>query len=334
MKAVLSRDLWKIYVSKVRKLFGSKTHRVEALRGVDLEIENGEIYGILGPNGAGKTTLIKILTTLLLPTKGTAFVGGHDVVREPKKVRSSIGAMLMGERGLFWKLTGRENLELFGKLHGLGGGRLSSRIDYVLELLGIEDIADRLFESYSSGQKMLFTFARAIIHDPPILLLDEPTATMDIRNARKIREIVKELNSEGKTIIYTTHQMHEAEELCDRIAVLDYGRVIAEGTPAELKSMIRGSETVVVIRGIIGPGALDAVLSLDGVKSAEQGEEGGEDFLRVIVEGGSEVLGSIIEALRGRARIHSVEQGVITLEDVFMHLTGRSLSQDTRRGPA
>ncbi len=334
MKAVLTRDLWKIYVSKVRKLLGSKTHRVEALKGVDLEIEHGEIYGILGPNGAGKTTFIKILTTLLLPTRGEALVDGHDVVRESRAVRASIGAMLMGERGLYWKLTGRENLELFGRLHGLQGERLRSRIEYVLELLGIEDIADRLFESYSSGQKMLFSFARAIVHDPPILLLDEPTAAMDVRNARKIRAIVKELNSDGKTIIYTTHQMHEAEELCERLAILDYGRVIAEGSPAELKSLLRGRETVILIKGVFAPGIQEAVRDLDGVEAVEQGEEGGEGYLRILAGGGSEVLVSVIDALKGKAEIHSVEQGVITLEDVFLHLTGRSLAQDTRRGPA
>ncbi len=201
----------KTYISKGKGLFRREKREVEALRGIDLKVKKGEIFGLLGPNGAGKTTFIKILTTLLLPTSGKAWVNGYDVIKEERKVRASIGCMLMGERGLYWKLTGRENLDYFGALYYVPKKVRKQRIEYLIDLLDLGDFIDRTVETYSSGQKMIVSFAKALINDAPTLFLDEPTIAMDVHAARKLREVVKDLNRQGKTIIYTTHLMHEAD---------------------------------------------------------------------------------------------------------------------------
>ncbi|MHA1237615.1 MAG: ATP-binding cassette domain-containing protein [Candidatus Hodarchaeales archaeon] len=181
-------DVKKHYTSKKRQsLFKSKKSVVEALKGVTFDVEQGEIFGLLGPNGAGKTTLIKILTTLLLPTSGIVRVNGYDL-HQDKEIKSSIGAMLMGERGLYWKLTGIENLEYFGALYHVPRKVRRERIKSLIELLELEKIADRTVETYSSGQKMKMVFARALINDAPILMLDEPTNTLDVKEARRLRK--------------------------------------------------------------------------------------------------------------------------------------------------
>ena len=242
-------NLSKTFMSKVRKKGKRERKQVHALADVSLDILDGEIFGLLGPNGAGKTTLIKCLTTLLLPTSGKMWVNGFDVHKEEDKVRASIGCMLMGDRGLYWKLTGRENLDFFGALYHVPKAPRRKRMDDLVSLLKLDEFVDRTVETYSSGQRMILAFAKSLINDAPILILDEPTVTMDVPTARELRHIVKELNRQGKTIIYTTHLMHEAEELCDRVAIIDHGQIIALGTTAELKASIR-TEDVVEMEGI------------------------------------------------------------------------------------
>src|SRR4030042_2378216 len=216
---VRTEKLSKTYEVRARKgLFKSEKRSGEALKGVSLEVCQGEIFGLLGPNGAGKTTLIKILTTLLLPTSGEAWINGFNVTRDENKVRASVGCMLMGERGLYWKLTARENLEYFGALYHLNPSDRKQRTKQILDLLDLEEIADRMVESYSSGQKMKLAFGKALINDAPLLVLDEPTKTLDVPSASELRAIVRQLNAQGKTVIYTTHIMTEAETLCDRVA--------------------------------------------------------------------------------------------------------------------
>ncbi len=325
------RDLRKTYFSKERKgIFRAKKMAIEALKGINLDIYPGEIFGLLGPNGAGKTTLIKCLTTLLLPTGGTAWVNGYQLEKDEEMIRASVGCMLMGERGLYWKLTGRENLDFFGSLYHIPPHLKRRRIDALIEILGLEDIVDRTVETYSSGQKMKLVFAKALINDAPILFLDEPTITLDVPSAHELRAIVKDLNRRGKTILYTTHQMTEAEELCHRVAIIDKGEIIALGTIEELKATINREE-VIKIEGVIPSEAYEAVRLLSGVKEAALTKE--KDLAKLIVVGSEPrtLLPSLIRTLfESGATIEYISPAEVTLEDVFVAKTGRTLDIDTR----
>jgi len=325
------RDLRKTYFSKERKgIFRAKKMAIEALKGINLDIYPGEIFGLLGPNGAGKTTLIKCLTTLLLPTGGTAWVNGYQLEKDEEMIRASVGCMLMGERGLYWKLTGRENLDFFGSLYHIPPHLKRRRIDALIEILGLEDIVDRTVETYSSGQKMKLVFAKALINDAPILFLDEPTITLDVPSAHELRAIVKDLNRRGKTILYTTHQMTEAEELCHRVAIIDKGEIIALGTVEELKATIN-REGVIKIEGVIPSEAYEAVRLLSGVKEAALTKE--KDLAKLIVVGSEPrtLLPSLIRTLfENGATIEYISPAEVTLEDVFVAKTGRTLDIDTR----
>jgi ABC-2 type transport system ATP-binding protein len=326
------QGLTKTFVSKERrKGLRKRRKEVRALRAVDLEMLEGEIFGLLGPNGAGKTTLIKCLTTLLIPDAGEAWVNGFDIHTEDAMVRASIGCMLMGDRGLYWKLTGRENLDYFGALYHVPKATRTKRIEYLVDLLDLGDFIDRTVETYSSGQKMVVAFAKAIIHDPPILFLDEPTVTMDVPTARKLRRIVKDLQGEGKSILYTTHLMHEAEELCDRVAIIDRGEIIAQGTPAHLKTSVQ-REGIVSLQGILPGDVLDALRRIEGVRRVTvRAEDAGRTQVAVMCEDSRAILPRIIETVVGNgAVLEDIRPEEVTLEDVFIAKTGRSLSVDTR----
>jgi ABC-2 type transport system ATP-binding protein len=326
------RDLRKTYVSKERRgLFRSQQRNIEALKGVNLEILPGEIFGLLGPNGAGKTTLIKCLTTLLIPTSGSIQVNGYDAARNEDSVRASIGCMLMGERGLYWKLTGRENLDYFGALYHLPPDARRRRAQDLIKQLNLGDIADRAVETYSSGQKMKLAFARSLVNSAPLLVLDEPTNTLDVPSARELRGTVRDLNRQGHTVLYTTHQMVEAEELCQRVAIIDRGQVIALGTVSELKASLQ-REGVIRVGGVIPPGAFAKVKSLEHVaEAALTTADGRQAELRVVTRQPRLLLPEMIRALYDNgAVIEDVSPSQVTLEDVFVALTGRTLAEDTR----
>lgn len=332
-------DLVKIYSSKKRTgLFRSQRNEVEALNGVSFYVNHGEIFGLLGPNGAGKTTLIKILTTLLLPTSGTAKINGFTLDQD-KQVKASIGAMLMGERGLYWKLTGRENLEYFGALYHVPQKVRRERINHLIELLELEKIADRTVETYSSGQKMKMVFARALINDAPILMLDEPTNTLDVKEARRLRKIVKEQNEDAnKTIIYCTHLMQEADELCHRVGIIDHGKIIAIDDPFNLKNNLQETD-ILSVEGTIPEQARMAVESLPGiisanmlVRSKNNGSTEDIPYLNIVCEDSRKLLPEIISTLSTKgAIIRNIDKRETTLEDVFVNITGRSLMDDTRQ---
>ena len=324
-------NLSKTFMSKVRKKGKRERKQVHALADVSLDILDGEIFGLLGPNGAGKTTLIKCLTTLLLPTSGKMWVNGFDVHKEEDKVRASIGCMLMGDRGLYWKLTGRENLDFFGALYHVPKEARRKRIDDLVALLKLDDFVDRTVETYSSGQRMILAFAKSLINDAPILILDEPTVTMDVPTARELRHIVKELNRQGKTIVYTTHLMHEAEELCDRVAIIDHGQIIALGTTAELKASIR-TEDVVEMEGIFPEEAVERMRAVPGILDVGAvAMDSGLTKLDVRCRDSRAMLSKIIETASGNgASIQFIKPKEVTLEDVFITKTGRTLSVDTR----
>jgi ABC-2 type transport system ATP-binding protein len=329
---VRTEKLCKTYEVRARKgLFKSEKRSVEALKEITLEVNQGEIFGLLGPNGAGKTTLIKILTTLLLPTGGEAWVNGHHVTRDENKVRASVGCMLMGERGLYWKLTGRENLEYFGALYHLNPRARRKRSTEIIELLKMGDIADRMVESYSSGQKMNLAFGKALLNDAPLLVLDEPTNTLDVPSASELRAIVRQQNALGKTIIYTTHIMSEAETLCDRVAIIDRGELLAIGSVDELKTSLR-REGVTRVEGVIPSRAEEAVRSIPSVLRATRISQDGGELLTVVTASGGEILPQLIEALaRSGSVIRKITPEELTLEDVFIAKTGRTLAEDTRK---
>ncbi len=331
---VIVDQLTKTYVTRQRRgLFKSETKEVPALRGVSLEIKPGELFGLLGPNGAGKTTLIKCLTTLLLPTAGRAVVNGFELTKEDNAIRASTGCMLMGERGLYWKLTARENLVFFGALYHLSPADRRKRADELIEQLGLGDYADRALESYSSGQRMKVAFAKALINDAPLLILDEPTNTLDVPSARELRAVVRQLNEQGKTVIYTTHIMSEAETLCDRVAIVDHGQVLAMGTVPELKASL-DREAVLRIEGVISSRASSAVAALGGVTRTAVQAVNGHTELTVMSANTTALLPRLIETLtEHEAVIQKIAPEEVTLEDVFVARTGRTLAEDTRAVP-
>jgi ABC-2 type transport system ATP-binding protein len=317
-------------VNERRGLWKKVSREVVALHPTDLDIARGEIFGLLGPNGAGKTTLIKCLTTLLLPTSGSAWINGLQLEKRENEIRASIGCMLMGDRGLYWKLTGRENLDFFGALYQLSPEKRQKRTREIIDRLALGDLADRPVETYSSGQKMRLAFAKALVNDAPILILDEPTNTLDLPGARELRAIVKQLNREGKTVIYTTHIMAEAEELCDRVAIIDRGRVIALGSLSELKASLQ-RDAVTRVEGIIPPAAMNAIRVLEGVTSAALAQKDGLQELTVVSPTPRALLPIMIRALtENGAVIEQIAPTEVTLEDVFIAKTGRTLAEDTR----
>src|SRR5438128_3495980 len=228
-----------------------KSLEVEAVRGVSFQVGEGELFGLLGPNGAGKTTTIKMLITLLIPTAGTARVLGYDVVKDAREVRKRIGYVFGGERGVYERLSGYDNLRYLAELYGGPGKVQKQRIEELLELVGLKGREHERTEGYSRGMKQRLHVARGLLHDPEVLFLDEPTIGLDPVGARELRATIASLTTAGKTILLTTHYMFEADALCDRIAVISKGRIVAEGTPGQLKSRVEsGSVTEVEVYGV------------------------------------------------------------------------------------
>ncbi len=323
--------LTKYYDVKERKgLFKSHKKQIVALQEVSLEIKPGEIFGLLGPNGAGKTTLIKCLTTLLIPTHGTAHINGYHLGKSDKQIRKSIGCMLMGERGLYWKLTGRENLLFFGALYRLNAVERERRAEELITRLNLAGIADRAVETYSSGQKMKLAFAKALLNDAPLLILDEPTNALDFPTARELQALVREMKREGKTVIYTTHIMAEAELLCERVAIIDHGQVLALGPVPELKASLQ-KEEILEVEGLIPAEAVAACRHVRGVTQTASTVVEGETRLTLVTEDARTTLPHLIRILTSHnTTIYQIKQKETTLEDVFIAHTGRTLAEDTR----
>jgi len=223
-----------IEVDRLEKHFG-KHHEIKAVAGATFSAENGEITGLLGPNGAGKTTLLRTLATLIAPDAGSASVDGLDVIRDRYAVRARIG-VLSDARGLYARLTARENVRYYGRLHGLGGAALDARVETLLAQFGLAALADRRAHGFSQGERMKVAIARALVHDPATILLDEPTNGLDIMSIRRLRELLRGLRQAGKCILFSTHVMQEVAALCDTVVILGHGRVVASGSGAELMS--------------------------------------------------------------------------------------------------
>ena len=318
MAVVEAIDLHRTYRTSTGT-FRRKWKDVEAVRGVSFEIGEGELFGLLGPNGAGKTTTIKMLITLLIPTSGTARVLGHDVVKDAREVRKSIGYVFGGERGVYERLSGYDNLRYFAELYGVPPKRIRPRIDELLELVGLRGREQERAEGYSRGMKQRLHIARGLLHDPPVVFLDEPTIGLDPIGARELRATVASLAQAGKTILLTTHYMFEADALCDRIAVINRGQIIAEGTPADLKQRVADGTVVEVEVFGVPEGTVKRVRGLSGVLSVSVEEREKAQVIIVQTRADVELTQGILGTLDG-ANVGRISRREPTLEDAYVAL--------------
>ncbi|ALV63134.1 ATP-binding transport protein [Thermococcus sp. 2319x1] len=320
MDAVEVFDLKKRYPKKI-PLPLRKVEWVEAVKGISFKVKKGELFGLLGPNGAGKTTTIKMLTTLLEPTEGEVKILGYDIRKDAREIRKRINLVAEGERTLYWRLSAYENLKYFARIYYVPKREEKERIEELLRLVGLWERKDDLVMNYSRGMKQRLAIAKALINDPDVLFLDEPTLGLDVQSSIFVREFIRKLVDEkGKTVLLTTHYMAEAEQLCDRIAIMDQGKIIALDTPEGLKKLVK-DEDAVEIR-LKWEGTFDGLPW--GIAVVEEDSERGIITLRGQVD--EEELPKLVEWLvKKGAKIISVEQKEPTLEDVFIKLTGRGL---------
>ncbi len=328
-----------IHARDVTRVYKAKPNPVTALAGVDLDVQPGEYFGLLGPNGAGKTTLIKILTTLLIPTSGTARVAGFDVVTETAKIRRVINMVSGGEQSGYGLLTLREQLWMFSQFYGMPYRDGWKRTDELIEITGLTEQRDQKVRTLSTGQRQKLNFARGLLNDPWVLFLDEPTLGLDVAAARELREhtLSWKAAAPGRTLLLTTHYMVEAEQLCDRIAIVDRGRILALGTPEELRRRVQ-AESIFRIEldqlpqngGIAAIGALPGVLS--AVRADEDGtsDEAGADRVAIKVAlADDSALTSVVTAVAERgSHLVGLAKSEPSLEDVFVELVGRGFGDD------
>ncbi len=306
-----------IELNNLHKSFGE----LKAVDGVSFAVLEGEIFSLLGPNGAGKTTTISMLSTLLRPDDGDALVLGHSIRKEPMKVKEALGVVPQ-DIALYEDLSARENLVFWGKMYGLRGAPLKKRVDEVLETIGLTDRQNGRVGKFSGGMKRRVNIGVALLHKPKVIYMDEPTVGIDPQSRRSILDSVVALKNQGMTVLYTTHNMEEAQELSDHIAIMDHGKVIAEGTHDELVRLVGQSDRITLTLNIESARVIDLWRATPGVQNvtAENGS------LTLLVDDSNLILPRLFEitALNG-VRITSVEIQVPNLETVFLHLTGRAL---------
>jgi ABC-2 type transport system ATP-binding protein len=292
---------------------------VEAVRGVSFAVAGGKLYGLLGPNGAGKTTIIKMLITLLVPTAGTARVLGHDVVAATRRVRGCIGYVFGGDKGLYERLSALDNLRYFAELYGVEPRIQKRRIAQVLEMVNLTERARERVEGYSRGMRQRLHIARGLLHDPPVVFLDEPTIGVDPVAARDLRATVASLVQAGKTVLLTTHYMFEADALCDRVGVIAEGRLLAEGTPAELKARV-ADRTVVEIEAYgVSAATIEELRRIPGVAAVSVDERDQMQLVQVQSATGLELTQTLLARFNG-ARVGRVAAREPTLEDAYVDL--------------
>jgi ABC-2 type transport system ATP-binding protein len=310
-----------IEASGLKKDYG----QVRALDGIGFEVAPGTIFGLLGPNGAGKSTTVKVLTTLARPDAGEATVAGYDVLRDPRQVRRSIGVVAQ-RSGVDRDLTGRENLKLQGHLQGMRGRELDARVDQLLEDFGLAEAARRVARTYSGGMQRRLDIAMGLVHRPRVLFLDEPTTGLDPEVRAVMWQEISRLNTdEGLTILLTTHYMEEADQLASRVAIVDRGRIVAEGSPAELKAGLKGDAVHVELEGANVNGNVQA--ALDGVSGLREVVVEGRS-LHARVDDGARAVPSVLAALDAHSvPVASVTVGRVSLDDVYLRYAGRSFAE-------
>ncbi len=313
-----------ITVKALSRSFGT----LKAVDSISFDVKEGEIFGLLGPNGAGKTTTIKMLTTLLKPSSGTASVAGFDISKEQNSIRKSIGIVFQ-DPSLDEELTGRENLEFHAILYNIGKEERAKRIGEVLKLIELEDKADILVKNYSGGMKRRLEIGRGLIHEPKVLFLDEPTLGLDAQTRRHIWDYIRKLNElKNVTVILTTHYIEEADYLAGRVAFIDHGRIVALGTPIALKNKMGGD--VVSVRTINSADALEMYLkALKWVKATARHDE----YLDLTVEEGEKKIPDIVKlAEKHKIAVESISLHKPSLEDVFIHYTGKGIREEAAEG--
>jgi ABC-2 type transport system ATP-binding protein len=302
-----------------RGLFRRSRKVVEAVKGIDFVVQRGELFGLLGPNGAGKTTTIKMLITLLLPTSGQARVLGHDVVRQPREVRRKVGYVFGGDRGLYERLSGLDNLRYFAELYGVPPRESKRRIGELLEQVGLAGREKERVEGYSRGMRQRLHIARGLLHRPEVLFLDEPSIGIDPVGARELRTTVKNLVEAGTTVLLTTHYMFEADELCDRIAVIAGGRIVALDTPAALKRQVTTGTVLEIDVFGLPDGLVDRVRGEPDVQSVVVDVRGHAQVLTVYAGPGVDVSRTVMGHLEGSS-VGRVITREPTLEDAYVEL--------------
>lgn len=306
-------------VKDLKKNYGD----FQAVKGVSFEIKDGEIFSLLGPNGAGKTTTISMLSTLYEPTAGDATIAGYSIKKEPMQVRNAIGVVPQ-DLALYEDLTAKENLIFWGQMYNLSGKSLSSRVDEVLEQIGLTDKAKNKVKTFSGGMKRRVNIGVGLLHKPKLLFMDEPTVGIDPQSRRAILDTVKDLNKQGMTVLYTTHYMEEAEELSNRVGIIDHGELIAIGTQKELTKQVGETETLILhISENEDPSAL--IPSLKEIKNILDANVIGNE-ISIVTPSAKDVLASVVTKANERGiKIHSIDIREPNLEAVFLHLTGRAL---------
>ncbi|HEY6394648.1 MAG TPA: ATP-binding cassette domain-containing protein [Candidatus Binataceae bacterium] len=312
--AIQTRDL--------TKRFGSFT----AVDGVRFEVERGEVFGLLGPNGAGKTTLVRMLTTLVPPTSGSAIVAGEDIVRHPTRVRERIGVIPQALTSDL-DLTGWENVDIYGQFYGVPRRLRRERAERLLKMVGIRERAQDLVATYSGGMRRRLEIARGLIHSPEVLFLDEPTIGLDPQSRHAVWDLLEQLRKESDiTISLTTHYMDEAESLCDRIAIVDHGKIVALDTPVGLKSMVQGSDRIELGMESDADRIADLLRTLPFAREVIRD---GDGKITLSVDDGAHALPHLLEEIdKAGSRATSIAVQKLSLEDVFIQLTGRSLRDE------
>jgi ABC-2 type transport system ATP-binding protein len=310
---------------KLRKTFPiKKGPAVEAVKGVDLEVKNGEIFGFLGPNGAGKTTTIKMLVTLLSPTGGDAMIVGHDLLKDPQKVRENIGYVSQAG-GADTAATALENLSLQAQLYGIKSDPAKKRALELVERFQMSDFAGRPAASYSGGQKRRLDLALGIVHTPPLIFLDEPTLGLDPQSRANFWDEITKIRDEGITIFLTTHYLDEADNLCDRLAIIDHGAIVAEGTPTQLKRNIGGERIVIGLESETSLKMAQEIMNKEKYVSKIYTEG---NFLHLYVKEGDKLLVQVLRTLdQKKINVQTIELAKPSLDDVFLQKTGRSLRE-------
>jgi len=326
MKVVSITDEFMIEVQNLTKNFGKFT----AIDKISFNVKKGEIFGLLGPNGAGKSTTLRLLSTLARPTSGTATISGYDIVKNDNEVRKLIG--IVSEKMILYdRLTAKENLWFFGSLFNIPKDVLTKRINELLELVQLTKWKNAQVGTFSTGMRQRMNVIRALLNVPQILFLDEPTLGLDPQSSVEIREFIKKINRENNTtIIMTTHMMVDADLLCDRIAIIDQGKIVALDTSTNLKKLISGEDTTILNLNIVNltPGLINTIRALECVDSVTQENS---THAKILVHG-TEAFDSVIDAIRmTNGKIKSMENLQPTLEDVFLHITGHQVRDNANQ---
>jgi len=320
MNAIEVKDLKRQFKTTIG-IIKRKTKTIVAVDGISFDIQNGELFGLLGPNGAGKTTTIKMLTTLLIPTSGSARIMNFDVVRDADKIRPKIGFIFGGERGLYWRLSGFDNLRYFASLYYVDSESAKKKIPELIELVGLQGREKEKVEGYSRGMRQRLHIARALLHDPEILFLDEPTMGLDPVGARNLRMTIRNLQSAKKTILLTTHYMFEADALCERIAVINKGKIVALDTPDKLKRAVQDLSIVEIEVFGIPPEYIEKIRAMKFVDNVAVESRDQRQVLLVQTSKGPSAISELVEALNG-LRLGKIVTREPTLEDAYVRLVG------------